>query len=225
MSEEEVRSVLSRNKLLITRMYVPGGNACQEYEQECDSRPGSPRRSTRMKSCIRVLVGLLVIGFLSSGSSQEAIEPARDPRLKQSVSLFEPAIPLGQLLERLTQHHKVVLIVASDWSKVRVAVAVQERPLWELLVAIERVFEPLRWRRVDLRGEKPRYKLEVRGMALQASASKQGIRFWRETARHLRTLLARTASGQKPDIGEPPSSEANPSEASLRTAINLNRIP
>lgn len=100
---------------------------------------------------------MLALGSVCFGQPQ-----SMDARLNHKVTVVEPAIPLAELLQRLSQQTKVRLQIDEAWREVRVAVLARERPLHELMSALQDAFPPLVWEKVEEPDQPPRYRLQYK---------------------------------------------------------------
>lgn len=100
---------------------------------------------------------MLALGSVCFGQPQ-----SMDARLNHKVTVVEPAIPLAELFQRLSQQTKVRLQIDNAWREVRAAVLVRERPLHEVMSALQDAFPPLVWEKVEEPDQPSRYRLKYK---------------------------------------------------------------
>lgn len=114
-----------------------------------------------MKSRLLVM-GIVMVavasGALAQDSGTGAINPDRDPRLRQRVRLRWASVPLGALLAQLGQKTGVHFEADEAVQEYRACLYVPDRPLHEALVTLAQAFG-YEWRRLEEPSKPPRYRL------------------------------------------------------------------
>jgi hypothetical protein len=168
---------------------------------------------------------ILAIWFMliaSAPAIAEGLQQAdTDARLERRITVFEPAVPLGELFKRLTREAGVVLRVDDSWQEVRVAVLTRDRPLRELMTAIAAAFPPLQWTTLQYPNQPPTYTLRYRPLSKPSAPAARAPK----VARVRRVVdLVRPLLQQSPppdSLEQNPPTSVDPKE--WRTALSLYR--
>ncbi len=129
-------------------------------------------------------------------SSQQGLR--LDARLSRPVTVIEPSIPLADLLKKLTSETGVGLRVDDAWREVRVAVLVRNRPLQELMTALQSAFPPLHWATVKYPNQPPIYKLRYEPQERAPAPRDLGASFAR--VRSIAKLIKQLLSQPQPPV-------------------------
>lgn len=101
---------------------------------------------------------MLACGLWAQGDGTNALNPERDPRLRQRVNLRYASMPLVDLTAQLTQKTGVRVEADSAIREHRACLYAPNRPLHETLERLAEVFG-YQWRRVEQPERPPRYVL------------------------------------------------------------------
>ncbi len=109
---------------------------------------------------IRRVGALLIIVLLVSGAiaQEKAIDPDKDQRLKQKVSLRVPSIPLHNLMRQLSTTTGVSLRADDTIREHRLVIYAPDQPLHLVMTHIAQAFG-YQWKRIDYEDGPPTYRL------------------------------------------------------------------
>lgn len=109
---------------------------------------------------VRLLIGLLMgVVLVSCGLAQtQAVDPTKDERLKQTLSLRIASAPLHKALQLITKQTDVTLRVDDALHQHRVVLYAPDQPLHLVMEHIAQAFD-YQWKRIELDNEPPVYRL------------------------------------------------------------------